>query len=226
MIKAIIWDMDGTLINSEDYWTLMPRFWLKMQQDIDLSDEEWENASFRRVGFRRTVKTLFEEGGYALSGTLEEAIAWCLDYMYSEIYGTDKYIRFKPNARDSLDVAQALHIPMCLITATVVPSAKFTLDRMDFERYFDFWQSTETGMDKHDPRIFEMAAERMGVKAEECLLIEDSLYSMKTGRTAGCTVWAIEDPKHKADVEVIKQTAHRYFNNHTEMAQALKELNK
>ena len=64
----------------------------------------------------------------------------------------------------------------------------------------------------------------MGVKVEECLLVEDSLYSMKAGRAAGCTVWAIEDPKHKRDLEVIHQTAHRYFNNHVEMRQAFEEL--
>ena len=44
MIKAIIWDMDGTFINSEDYWTAMPRVWLK-KHGIELQESPWKFSS-------------------------------------------------------------------------------------------------------------------------------------------------------------------------------------
>lgn len=225
MIKAIIWDMDGTFINSEDYWTAMPRVWLK-KKGIDLTDEEWENAPWRAVGFRTMIKNIYDMQVVKDPEPIEEAIEWCKGYMYGTIYRDEKLVRFKPHAPESLAAAKALGIPMCLITATIEPVVDYTLDRLHLSDYFCFRQSTAMGMRKNDPQIFHQAAERMGVKVEECLLIEDSLYSMKAGREAGCTVWAIEDPKHKRDLEVIKQTAHRYFNDHFEMEQAFKELNK
>lgn len=224
MIKAIIWDMDGTFINSEDYWTAMPRIWLKERHGVALTDEEWENAPFRAVGFRTMIKNIYDLQYIKEMEPIDEAIAWCKEYMYGTIYQGDQYVKFKPNAPECLAAAKALNIPMCLITATIEPVTDYTLDRLHLTDYFCFRQSTATGMKKNDPEIFRQAAERMGVQVEECLLVEDSLYSMKAGREAGCTVWAIEDPKHKRDLEVIHQTAHRYFNNHVEMRQAFEEL--
>ncbi|MBQ1945535.1 MAG: HAD family phosphatase [Clostridia bacterium] len=223
MIKAIIWDMDGTFINSEDYWTAMPRVWLK-KHGIELTDEEWETAPWRTVGFRAMLRNIYEMGIVENPEPIDEAIVWCKDYMYGTIYQGDQYVKYKPNAPECLAAAYALDIPMCLITATIEPVTDYTLDRLGIAHYFCFRQSTANGMKKDNPEIFRLAAERMGVKVEECLLVEDSLYSMKAGRAAGCTVWAIEDPKHKRDLEVIHQTAHRYFNNHVEMRQAFEEL--
>lgn len=225
MVKAIIWDMDGTLIDSESYWTSMPRVWLK-KHGIELTDEEWENAPFRAVGFRNMLRNIYEQQIVSDPEPMAEAVAWCKDYMYGTIYRGDKYVHFKPNAPDTLAAAAKLNIPMCLITATIIPVVDYTLDRLHIGQYFCFRQSTAEGINKTDPHIFEMAAERMGVKPEECLVVEDSLYAMKSGREAGCMVWAIEDPKHKRDLQEIHQTAHRYFNNHAEMTQAFLELNQ
>lgn len=225
MIKAIIWDMDGTFINSEDYWTAMPRVWLK-KHGIDLTDEEWENAPWRAMSFRTMLKNIYDLQIVKDPEPLDEAIAWCKEYMYGTVYRDETLVKFKPHAPQSLAAAKALNIPMCLITATIIPVVDYTLDRLHLSDYFCFRQTTATGMKKNDPEIFRQAAARMGVQVEECLLIEDSLYSMKAGREAGCTVWAIEDPKHKRDLEAIHQTAHRYFNNHAEMEQAFKELNQ
>lgn len=226
MIKAIIWDMDGTFINSEDYWTAMPRVWMKMRHGIEMTDEEWENAPYRAVGFRSTLKNIYDQQVVRDAEHFDEAIEWCKDYMYGTIYRDETLVKFKPHAPESLAAAKKLNIPMCLITATIIPVVDYTLDRLHLKDYFCFRQTTATGMKKNDPEIFRQAAARMGVQVEECLLIEDSLYSMKAGREAGCTVWAIEDPKHKRDLEAIHQTAHRYFNNHAEMEQAFKELNQ
>ena len=42
-------------------------------------------------------------------------------------------------------------------------------------------------------------------------------------RAAGCHVWAIEDVKHTKDVPLIQKTASRYFHNHQELSQAIRE---
>ena len=46
---------------------------------------------------------------------------------------------------------------------------------------------------------------------------------MTAARAAGCNVWAIEDVKHEKDLPVILQTASRYFHNHQELSQAIRE---
>jgi hypothetical protein len=46
---------------------------------------------------------------------------------------------------------------------------------------------------------------------------------MKTGKAGGCKVWASEDPKHVRDKEKIKALADRYFEDHIQLAKALRE---
>ena len=113
---------------------------------------------------------------------------------------------------------------MCLLSATEPVSLEYTLDRLDMKKYFAFWQSTAYGMNKHDPEIFRISAEKMGVDVTECLVIEDSLYAMKTARLAGCSVWAIADDKHVRERQTIIETADKYFENHQEMSRELAGL--
>ena len=191
---------------------------------LKISEEELKNAPWQQASFSKTLAGYFESPECAVNMRYEEALKWCREYIYSVIYNSPDYIDFKPGGRDTIDTAAALNIPMCLISATEPSAIEYTLNRLDMNKYFLFWQSTARGMNKHDPEIFRLAAQRMGVKAEECLVIEDSLYAMKTAREAGCTVWAIADDKHAKHVDAIRETAHRYFETHAELTQALKAL--
>lgn len=228
MIKAFIFDMDGTLVDSEKYWTLAPRVMLE-RFGYKLTDEEWNNAAWRASSYRQTLKNIYEGKLFELPfPTPWDAEEWIRGYMYSEIYPNDRHVHFKPGAIDTLEAAKATGLPMCLLSATELPSLEYTLNRLDLKKYFCFYQSTAIGMpiDKHDPHLFEIAAERMGVKADECLVLEDALYAMKSSKQVGCKVWAIYDPKHWRDVDTIKALADKYFNNHEEMSQAFRELSK
>ena len=228
MIKAFIFDMDGTLVDSEKFWTMAPRVMLE-RFGYKLTDEEWDNASWRAASYRKTLTNIYEGKLFDLPfPTVWDAEEWIRGYMYSEIYPNDRHVHFKPNATGTLDAAKATGLPMCLLSATELNALEYTLDRLDLKKDFDFYQSTAIGMpiDKHDPHLFEISAERMGVKAEDCVVIEDALYAMKSCKQVGCKVWAIYDPKHWRNVDEIKSIADRYFNTHEEMMAAIKELNK
>lgn len=223
MIRAIIFDMDGTLLDSEKYWVKLPQIFLA-HHGVMMTDEELESAPWREASFSKTLAGYYASPECAVEICYDDALAWCRDYIYNNIYQSPDYIDFKPGARKTLDISAGRGFPACLISATEPVSLEYTLDRLDMKKYFLFWQSTSEGMNKRDPEIFRIAAARMGVSTGECLVIEDSLYAMKTAKQAGCSVWAIEDAKHTRDIEQIKDIADRYFTDHYEMSRELEVL--
>ncbi|MBQ9343059.1 MAG: HAD family phosphatase [Clostridia bacterium] len=218
-MKAIIWDMDGTITDSEQFWTANP---FRMLEHFGVPDPRGKNAPWFQTHYSESIKAYLESPDCKLNMTFEECIIWGKNYVYSHAYSEGTPM--KPHARESLEAASALHIPMCLLSATEQQALKYTLFRNNMEHYFSFWLTTANRpLNKHHPELFQQVADRMGVALTDCLLIEDSLYSMKTGKAVGCKVWAIEDPKHVRDKEKIIALADRYFEDHVQLAKALRE---
>ena len=218
-MKAIIWDMDGTITDTERYWI---RNIFRLLEHCGVPEERGMDAPWFGTATSETIKNYLASPDCRIDMTYEQARAWCRNYIYTHIYAAGAPL--KPGARETLNAAKALGVPMCLLSATERQALKYTLCRLDMERYFDFYESTcFRTLNKHHVELFDRCAARMGVKTADCLLVEDSLYSMQTGKRAGMTVWAIADEKHVREEQLIRDTADRYFENHAQLRQALLE---
>lgn len=218
-MKAIIWDMDGTITDTEKYWI---RNIFRLLEHYGVPDARGTAAPWFGVATSGTIKNYLASPDCRLDLTYEQCRDWCRNYIYTHTYAEGAPL--KPRALDSLEAARALGVPMCLLSATEHQALHYTLNRLNLGRYFTFWESTcFRPLNKEHTALFERCAARMGVDARDCLLVEDSLYSMKTGKAAGMTVWAMEDAKHEKEKDRIIAAADRYFTDHAALAKALRE---
>lgn len=72
-------------------------------------------------------------------------------------------------------------------------NVEFMLKNPGLDEYFDIIVTMEDVKEaKPNPRIFQLAAEKLGVKPEECIVIEDSIHGIKAGKTAGMKVIGVQ----------------------------------
>ena len=76
----------------------------------------------------------------------------------------------------------------------------------------EIYTTSEVGESKHSPRIYELAAQRLECSAEEILVFEDSLYALKTAKTAGFRCVGVYDAQGESDQQGLEMTADLYLH--------------
>lgn len=182
-MKAILWDMDGTLVDSEPLWGIAT-FEMGEKMGRPLTPEVRE----RTVGATTptTVEICAEHAGLVLD---DAAKAEWLNFMYTRVGELlSRQLEFRPGIRDILTEAKATGFPMALVTNTNRALTELSLESIGRE-FFDFTLcGDEVPHGKPAPDIYATAAERFGFSPDECLVVEDSTTGMTAARDAGCRV--------------------------------------
>ena len=177
MIKAILFDMDGTLVDSERYYTEMSYKWLCQYNVVD------KKEIYKIVGLNMddTYKTMS-----LLSGLSYDETKKSYDEYFS-MHPMDYNDYLFNDVRDVLSKLQDYKLAICTL------SSRWMLDKFISDcslNCFDLLLSDEDVKNpKPSPDIYLKAIERLGVNKEETLVIEDSSTGIKAGKNAGiCTL--------------------------------------
>ncbi|WP_234123836.1 HAD family hydrolase [Clostridium hydrogenum] len=181
MIKAVIFDMDGVIIDSEPIH-LKYAMELFKTIEIDMSIEEY-NKFIGTNSYYMWNKIIND---YKLKYTMEELIKMERNGFYDFISSPNmkiepiKYIPelLKELKENNYKIAVASSSPMRLI--------EYILEELKIRKYFD---NLVTGdlveRSKPEPDIFLYAAEKLGARPEECVVIEDSHNGVLAAKKAG-----------------------------------------
>ena len=209
-IKGAIFDLDGTLIDSMWVWGDVAKRYVK------------SHGATPRPGFRETLRTMNtrEEAQYYIDEygvdlPVEEVMLgrdnMMLDFISNEV-------ELKKGVLQVLDALKERGVKMCIATATERRLVEPSIKRHNLSEYFGrIFTCTEENTSKKYPDIYIRAAEFLGTKANETLVIEDALYAMKTAKKAGFIVAGVYDKVSDDEQDEIKATCDYYWKNMDEM---------
>lgn len=186
--RAVIFDMDGVIVDSEYAYAQEERAFLDAF-GIEVSDEEIaQTVGCSHETFNQTVAEWWERGGYG-TFTPEEAIArfneWGKDYVY------DYRALMNPGVPETLDALRARGLRLALASSSPMDNIREVLQACGIEDSFEVIVSGEQFHEsKPNPEIYLHTCEVLGLDPGACCCVEDSPYGIEAGKRAGLTVFA------------------------------------
>jgi HAD superfamily hydrolase (TIGR01509 family) len=185
-IRAVLWDNDGVLVESEPLYLQATRE-LLAQVGIALDRETFCELSLRQG---RSCFALAEQAG--VGGARIEELRAARDRRYAELLRAGVEIRPGiPSCLSSL----AGRVRMAVVTSSSADHFELIHTRTDLRGYFEFvLTGEETPRHKPHPDPYRMAAARLGLDPAECLAIEDTERGLASAVAAGlrCAVFPHE----------------------------------
>lgn len=213
-IKGAIFDMDGTLIDSMWIWSKVDEEYLK-KRNIDLPEnlkEEIEHMSFLEVA-------QYFKNRFNLPDTLEEIQnEW--NSMAIDYYSND--VNLKPGAKEFLSLLKSKGIKIGLATSNYSLLIEIALKKNKIYDFFDSITTTdEVTRGKDFPDVYLLAAERLNLKPEECVVFEDILPAVKGAKSANMLVVGVHDLYSEYQKQDIIDCADMYISQYTELTEAV-----
>nr|WP_308282785.1 HAD family phosphatase [Pseudonocardia nigra] len=183
---AVLWDMDGTLVDSEKVWTV------SLQDTAAwLGGELSAAAREDMVGsnMARTLRIMFDDLGLERDPARVAAAEQWMTARTGELFAAG--LEWRPGALEALRVVRAAGWPTALVTNTLRSLTEMALEGIGREHFTVTVCGDEVPRGKPDPDPYLRAAELLGVAVEDCLAVEDSPTGSLAAERAGAAVLVV-----------------------------------
>ncbi len=178
LIKGVIYDMDGLIINSEPLWKIA------------------EIESFKEIGFDFTLEMCAQTTGMRIDEVVNfwwNILKWQNFTQKDVVNSIEKKMihliknngKLLPGVLDSLKLLNKAQITIALASSSSMTLINTTLDSLKIRKYFQFIHSAEKEIaGKPNPAVFLSTAKSMKIRPKNCLVLEDSKAGMVAGLNA------------------------------------------
>ena len=196
MNKAVIFDMNGVIIDDE---RIHQESWRQLckKYKVELTEEAFKNRVFGRTE-KETLEYLFD---YKLTSEevakySNERVEIAIEIFKPQLALTDGLLKFLQELKDK-------NMLVAIATSSRIPYTNFILDNLDLRKFFHQIVTAENITNgKPDPEIYLLAAKRLGIEPQYCVVFEDTISGIKSGQAAGMKVVAIATTHNKEELAI------------------------
>lgn len=180
MLKAVLFDMDGVIVNTEP---LHHKAYHRMFTDVNIKVSDALYASFTGQTTLAICKTLCEEFNLPLGP--ETLVNLKRDH-FKTLFETDSELALIDGVLELIQTYHQKGLVLVLASSASMDNINNIFDRFNLHPYFVAKLSgADLKASKPHPEIFEKAAEASGYARHECLVIEDSTNGIQAAKAAG-----------------------------------------
>ncbi len=198
MIKAIIFDMDGTVLDSMGHSDQNRAGYLK-SLGVELTKDELKEL--KTVGWSETSTWINK-----VRNTNFSKKAFYDGVLETHYNGYRNSYELIPGFLDFLDYLDEKNIKYAIATATRLYGAEDVFNRLGIIDRFEFIITEgRVGQTKNHPDIYHKAAQMLGSDTSNTIVFEDALYAVKTAKEAGYKTIAVKEAVYKDDEAEIRE---------------------
>lgn len=194
--KAVIFDLDGTLLDNNSFHL---KSWIEYLKNIgrNISEEEY-NKNING----RTNKDVIEYI-YQRKMSDEEILKYSLEKeaLYRKVY--QPFIKPVTGLIEFLEILKNKNIPMAIATSGIQPNIDFMFENVPIKKYFkEVVNSSHITKGKPDPEIYLKVALLLDISPKNCLVFEDAVVGIRSAKAAGMKVIAVATTQTKEELSI------------------------
>lgn len=201
----LIFDLDGTLIDSNGVWLEVDKTFLA-RHGYAYSQEYYEGVAHSIL----QNCAVFTKNHFQMAESCEEIIAEWMELARDAYHS----VPLKPFVREYLDRCRDAGHRMAVFTACVPEHCRAAMAHNGLDGYFEqVIYAQELGEDKKSPAIFRHVAQMLGTTPRQCVFFDDSLAACKGAKAAGMTVVGIHDAHFTGGEADMRELCDRYIES-------------
>jgi beta-phosphoglucomutase len=187
---AVIWDMDGTLVDTAE---LHFQAWLELCSELG---RDFTRADFAATFGRRNAEILDYLFGSRFGPADVARLGDRKEEKYKAAARRDG-VQLLPGVRALLDALHAAGFRQAIGSSAPMGNIDLIMHLTGTENVFDAISSAEdTQRGKPDPQVFQVAARKLGVEASRCVVVEDAVAGVQAARAGGMKCIAVSFVGH------------------------------
>ena len=218
-IKAVLFDMDGLMVDTESLSTEAFINSAKAQGYNMTKEETLKVLGFTKANIYQFWIDYFQGTNVDGKKLVDDHYEYIENVLYT--VGPEKM----PYVEELLKYLKENNYKIAVASSSDTADIKNNLEKTKLEKYIDEIASgAEVENGKPAPDVFLLAAKRLGVDAKDCLILEDSKAGIKAGKASGAMVFMVPD-MYTVDKEC-EDTADRILTNLGEVIGILEGKNE